>query len=304
MALDVDRLRVLVEVAHAGSISEAARRMSFTPSALSQQLGKLEDQLGCRLIDRGARGVRPTEVGALLLEYAERVIGELREAEQAVATAIAHQPQRLRVGTFATAGTALLPATLRELRRTHPQVDVAVTDLEPPDGYGLVTSRDLDILITHRYPGVPSVPIRALVRRELFIDPLRLALPADHPLVHRATVDLAELAPWPWISGAPGVPNRTCLEVLAAAAGFTPVVRHETADYALTTSLVAAGLGMSFIPDSSLATLSVAGIAIVPLTGPPPGRQVCIVHRRRPDPRVAVLVRLLETTSQRDYPSA
>ena len=85
MELDAARLRILVEVAHAGSIAEAARRLSFTPSALSQQLAKLEKELDARLLERRATGVLPTAIGAVLVGHGERVLGELREARAAVA---------------------------------------------------------------------------------------------------------------------------------------------------------------------------------------------------------------------------
>src|SRR5690242_138908 len=235
MPLDVARLQVLVEVAHAGSIAAAARRMSFTPSALSQQMAKLEAELGCRLLLRGPRGVELTETGRTLVEHGERILGELREAENAISRRLADRPQRVALGTFATAGTVLVPAVLAELRRDHPEVQLSLRDLEPPDGYGLVASGDLDLLITHRYPGMPSTPVRGLIRRSLLIDPLRLVMPLDSRA--SADVDLAALAEQPWVCGGLGVPNRVCLEHLAAPLGFRPRVSYETADYALTLAL-------------------------------------------------------------------
>src|SRR3954447_9075232 len=112
MPMDVARLQVLVEVAHSGSIAAAARRMSFTPSALSQQLAKLEAEVGCRLVDRGPLGIRLSEAGVLLVEHGERVLGALREAEAALSQRLATQPQHVALGTFATAGTVLVPAAL------------------------------------------------------------------------------------------------------------------------------------------------------------------------------------------------
>lgn len=110
--LDVNRLRVLMEVAHAASIAEAARNLSFTPSALSQQISKLETELGTRLLERRPTGVTLTPVGAVLVDHAERVIGELRQARAAVDAAMGAQPQRLALGSFATAAQVLVPAAL------------------------------------------------------------------------------------------------------------------------------------------------------------------------------------------------
>ena len=213
--LDAQRLAVLAEVAHAGSIASAAQRLAFTPSAVSQQIGKLERDVGCRLLHRHPRGVTLTPVGQALLSHAETVIGELRTAEQTVQAMLGAQPSRLAVGTFASAGQSLVPRALARFRRRHPDVALALHDLEPPDGYGLVTSGDLDLLITHRYPGVPLPDPRGLTRQLLMHDPLRLVLPASHPRAHSPQITIAELTGQEWISGSAGIPNRVCLELAA-----------------------------------------------------------------------------------------
>src|SRR5699024_9401989 len=98
--LDAHRLRVLVERAHDGSITAAAERLSFTPPALSQQLTKLEREVGVLLVERGRTGVRLTEAGRVLLEHGERVLGELRDAEAAVRALVGEPPDRLSLGAF------------------------------------------------------------------------------------------------------------------------------------------------------------------------------------------------------------
>jgi molybdate transport repressor ModE-like protein len=299
MELDAGRLRILVEVAHAGSIAEAARKLSFTPSALSQQLAKLEKELGTRLLDRTAAGVVPTTVGAVLVEHGERVLGELREARAAVKAAMDEQPQRLALGTFATAGEVLVPGALAALERQYPQAELSLVDVEPPGGYGLVTSGDLDLLITHRYPGVPSVPCPGLDRWQLLVDPLRVALPAGHRLTTQEVVALADLADDRWISGAPGMPNRTCLSTLAARANLDLRVAYETADYHLILELVGAGLGIALVPRSLLAGVNRSRVSIHALSDASPAREICLVHRRRPPALVRDLITLLRTSSER-----
>jgi DNA-binding transcriptional LysR family regulator len=299
--LDAGRLRILVEVAHAGSIAEAARRLAFTPSALSQQLGKLEKELDARLLERRATGVVPTPIGAILVEHGERVLGELREAYSAVRAAKGSQPQRLALGAFATAGKVLVPAALAALERRYPRAELSLLDVEPPDGYGLVTSGDLDALITHRYPGVPPVSHPGLRRSPLLNDPLRVALPADHPLVAgggEAEVGLAQLAGERWISGAVGVANRTCLRTLTRAEGLHLRVVYETADYHVTLALVGAGLGVALVPASMLSDVDRARVRIAGLLGPSPAREISIVHRRRPPVLVGELVGLLRGSAE------
>ncbi|GAA5111585.1 LysR family transcriptional regulator [Pseudonocardia adelaidensis] len=285
MALDADRVRVLVEVAHAGSIAAAAARMGFTPSALSQQLAKLEREVGAPLIERGRTGTRLTGPGRVLLEHGERVVGELRAAERAVRAAVGAEPQRIAVGAFSTAARTLLPRALAALKAGRPGIRTSLVDVEPPEGYGLVAARELDLLVTHRYPGVTLPPARGMRRRLLLRDPLRLVLPPGHRLAAAEEIALADVAGEDWVSGAPGVPNRICLDSL----GPLPVA-YETRDYEVTLALVEAGLGVSFVPASMLAGRRVVA---KDLAGRSPVREVYVVHPPRPSaPVVELLSRL------------
>jgi molybdate transport repressor ModE-like protein len=298
--LDVNRLRVLMEVAHAASIAEAARNLSFTPSALSQQISKLETELGTRLLERRPTGVILTPVGAVLVEHAERVIGELRQARAAVESAMGAQPQRLALGSFATAAQVLVPTALAALQRRYPRAELSLVDIEPPEGYGLVTSGDLDVLITHRYPGMAPTPHPGLDRQPLLDDPLRLVLPAGHRLAEggaRRAISLGRLENETWISGAPGIPNRTCLETLARQAGIEPHVAFASADYHVILALVGAGLGIALVPESMLAGGDRSRVSVHRLRGLTPAREISIVHRRRPTAIVRALAAFLYTAA-------
>jgi molybdate transport repressor ModE-like protein len=291
--LDAQRLAVLAEVAHAGSIASAARRLAFTPSAVSQQIGKLERDLGCRLLERHPRGVTLTPAGQALLSHAETVTGELRAAEQTVRAVLGARPAHVAVGTFASAGQSLVPRALARFRGHHPAAALTLADLEPPDGYGLVRSGDLDLLITHRYPGTPLPGPGGLTRPLLMHDPLRLVIPASHPMARSPGITIADLAGQEWISGGTGVPNRVCLERTAGAAGIRPHVAYETRDYEVTLALIEAGLGISLVPASVLRHATRRGLAIRPLAEPAPAREIYLVHRKRPAPLVTDMITIL-----------
>ncbi|HET9968647.1 MAG TPA: LysR family transcriptional regulator [Streptosporangiaceae bacterium] len=297
--LDAQRLMVLAEVARAGSIASAAQRLAFTPSAVSQQVGRLERDLGCQLLDRHARGVTLTAAGQVLLSHAETVLGELRAAEEAVRAALGTGPTRLAVGTFASAGQSLVPRALARFRQHHPDVALALLDLEPPDGYGLVRSGELDLLITHRYPGMPLPDPRGLARQLLACDPLRLVLPADHPLAGSPQLTMAEVARQEWISGATGVPNRVCLELTARSAGFQPHIAYETRDYQVTLALIKAGLGISLVPASVLGHGHHRPLAIRQLSAPAPARDIYLLHRKRPAALVTDMITVIMKTMPR-----
>jgi len=300
MELDADRLRVLVAVVQAGSIAEAARRLSFTPSALSQQLTRLEKDVGARVLERRPTGVVPTAVGAVLVEHGERVLGELRDAQVAVRQVLGQQPGRLAVGTFSSAGQMLVPSALAALEHRHPHAELSLVDLEPPLGYGLVASGELDVLITHRYTGVAARPHPGLERHRLLAEPLRLVLPIGHRLGDRSEargIALAELADDTWVAGAPGVANRTCLLTVSAEAGFEPHVAYETTDYHVTLALVAAGLGVALVPQSVLPEADRRRTTIHRVRAARPSREISLLHRRRPDALTRELVELLQQSA-------
>ena len=280
--LDAHRLALLAQVAHAGSIAGAARRLAFTPSAVSQQLAKLERDVGASLLHRNPRGVTLTPVGEALLTHAETIVGELRTAERTVRALLDAEPSQLTVGTFASAGMTLVPTALAGFRRDHPGVALRLLDLEPPDGYGLVSSRDLDLLITHRYPGAPLPDPRGLERSLLRSERFRLILPAGHPKAGVRRLTLRALSGEDWISGSPGVPNRACLEQLADAAGVQLRVAYETRDYQVILALVEAGLGIAFVPESVLARAGSTRIEVRDTADARPAREIFLVHHKRP----------------------
>ncbi|WP_372665758.1 LysR family transcriptional regulator [Amycolatopsis kentuckyensis] len=298
--LDARRLALLAEVARAGSIAAAAQRLSFTPSAVSQQLAKLERDVGASVLHRHARGVTLTPIGEALLVHAETIAGELRGAEAVLRA----EPARLAVGTFASAGTALVPAALAEFRRAHPAVALRLLDLEPPGGYDLVRSRELDLLITHRYPGAPLPDARGLDRSLLRAERFRLILPPGHPKARTRRLTLAELTGEDWISGSPGVPNRACLDQLADTAGVTLGVTYETRDYQVILALVEAGLGIAFVPESVLERAGRARIEAREVADARPARDIFLVHHRRPGELVTEMVDRLSRPAGRRSRSA
>ncbi|MDA0565596.1 LysR family transcriptional regulator [Streptomonospora sp. S1-112] len=296
--LDADRVRVLVEIAHAGSITAAAERMSFTAPALSQQLTKLERELGCVLVERSRSGVRLTRAGRVLLAYGERVVGELRDAEAAVRAAAGEAPTRLSLGAFTSAGKHLVPGALAAFGRAHPQVRLSLTDVEPPDGFGLVTSGELDLLITHRYPGVDPPAATGLHRERILVDPLLLVLPEGHPAAG-APRRLADLTGEEWICGAPGISNRVALEAAAEAEGVQVTVAYETRDYEVMLALIRAGVGIGLVPRMILDAAPSGGWVARPLAGVRLAREISLVHRRRPPAPVPAMVDMLRRSARR-----
>ena len=247
--LDVRRLRVLCEVARRGSLAAAADALSYTPSAVSQQIAALEREAGTTLLERRARGVVPTEAGAVLLAHAQAVLAELDAAETALRDLAEVRRGQLRIASFATAAASVLPQAIDRFSLRHPGVRIRVDQASPAERVQRLRDGSLDLaLVVDLVPPAPEgVDVIAL-----FDDPVRLAVHREHPSASGAEIRLDALRGETGID----VPARTSGgKVLARAcdaAGFVPRVGLESDDYTVIQELVGVGAGVALIPDLAL----------------------------------------------------
>jgi DNA-binding transcriptional LysR family regulator len=280
--LDVTRLVIFNRVARTGSIAKAAKELGYTASAVSQQLTKLEREVGAMLALRSHSGIQLTNEGRLLHRHADRVLRDLGAAEQAVRDAAAQRSQELRLASFASAALKLLTPAITRFRVARPDVRLSLTEVEPPDGYDAVRVGDLDLLVTHVYPGVSPPDTDGLVDEELLIDPFVVVVPAGHDLPASTTaLSVADLRDLPLISGGPDHANRAALERTFADAGISPRVEFEIRDYAVTLALVAGGAGASVVPWSVVSTAP-PGIRVLTLDRGE-ARRMMVLHRPMTD---------------------
>lgn len=279
---DPVRLAALVAVAEAGSITRAAARLGYTAPALSQQLAKLEREAGAALLVRHHRGARLTAAGELLAGRARRVLDEMDQARHELARLTGLSGGRLRVGTFVTAGIHLLPPVLTAFRRAHPDVELAVTDYEPPAGVAAVAAGDVDLALTHAYEPAAAAPLPAGVSADALLveDLVLVTAPGQMLSGSSGPLPLAELAGRPLISSAPLHPPRRGVERALAEAGATPAVVCESPGYALVCALVSAGLGVAVVPEM-VAAMSPAPLAVRRLEQAGFRRTISVVHRGR-----------------------
>ncbi|WP_214318358.1 LysR family transcriptional regulator [Nonomuraea sediminis] len=258
--LDVSRLRVLREVARHGSLTHAATALSYTTSALSQQISVLEREAGTRLLERHARGVRLTEAGRALVRHAERILAELRAAETTLAAISAAEGGRLRFGSFTTANATLMPQAVRAFVRAHPRVEVELVEADRDEAIAAVQAHELDLALVYEFPVVPMDVPDGVEVVPLMTDPLHIALPPGHRLASRSRIRLRDLAEERWIQG---VHHGSTMDVLPRAcreAGFEPRIAFRTDDQMTVRGLVAAGLGVALAP---FLTLSATGPDLV-----------------------------------------
>jgi DNA-binding transcriptional LysR family regulator len=251
--LDVRRMRVLREVAVRGSFSAAAEALSFTQSAVSQQIAALEREAGTTLVQRSARGVRLTEAGEAVVRHAEAIMARLAEAEAELQAIAGLRGGRLRMASFESAGSTLMPLAIAAFRAKHPAVELSLSLAEPEDCIPQLRSGDLDLAIVFESAVVDTDD--GIERTHLLADPMYLALPPDHPLAHRRRIRLADLAGEPWVAGAADCECNRLISHACAVAGYQPRIVFETDDYSAMQGFVAAGVGVSLIAELGLTTV-------------------------------------------------
>jgi DNA-binding transcriptional LysR family regulator len=252
--LDVRRMRVLREVARRGSFSAAADALSFTQSAVSQQIAALEREAGAVLVQRNARGVKLTDAGEAVVRHTEAILARLAEAESELEAIAGLRGGRLRMASFESAGATLMPLAIAAFRERHPAVELSLTILEPEDSIPQLRAGELDLAITFDVPGGQGLQ-EGLDHTHLLEDPMYLVLPEDHPLSRRRSIRLADLAADAWIGGPPDCECNRLIYRACGAAGYDPRIAFETDDYQAVQGFVAAGVGVSLIAELGLTSV-------------------------------------------------
>lgn len=287
--LDIRRLLLLKAVADAGSLSGAATRLAFTTSAVSQQIAKLEKEAGLPLVERHARGVRPTEAGEALVAHASRVEEQLAAARADMDEFVGLRRGRLDIGAFPTVGASLVPRVVVEMRRRHPDIRVSVASGRLDVLGGLLRRREVDLALLWDYAWAP-LDESDLVVDPVCDDPTVLLLPKNHRLAGSGEVDVADMADEDWIIRAEH-PVASVLERVCGGAGFAPHVVMSANDYPEVQGMVAAGIGIALAP--RLAVLAPRDdVVVVPLTGNPAPRRILLARlegRRVSPPALAAL---------------
>jgi DNA-binding transcriptional LysR family regulator len=271
--LNVRRLRLLRELAQRGTITAVAQALSFTPSAVSQQLSALEREAGLPLLERSGRRVVLTPAGHALVRRADVVLEELERAAAELAGARQGLAGPLRVGTFASAGRTMIPAALVALGRQHPGLEPMVCELDPAGVAGALRAGELDIALIHEYDFAVARPEPGLAAEPLCTEAMFLARPAGPADSGdggsgdgdsgdgdsggggsggggAAAIGGARDASW--ITATPGTMCHQMTIHACQAAGFTPRVRHQVDDFTTILALVAAGQGVALVPQLGL----------------------------------------------------
>ncbi|MGP9020736.1 LysR family transcriptional regulator [Streptomyces sp. BR1] len=298
--LDLARLRALHAVSVHGSVAAAATALGYTPSAVSQQITKLERETRTTLLERRGRGVALTEEALHLAATAQELLALVERAETTLEERRGLPTGRLTVAAFATAARGLLPGVLAQLAREHPDLDARLSEIDPHLSIDLVAKGVVDLAVTHDWDIAPLPAPEGVEHAVIGDDMCDLLVPEDHRLAGRHSVRRAELAREHWICQPPGSVCHDWLVRTLRADGCEPDLRHQAAEYHTQLALVAHGLGIALIPRLGRGPLP-DGVVAVRLD-PAPVRRLYALWRTGAARRPAITAAVAALQSQ--WPTA
>ena len=280
--LDVHRLVLLREVSLRGSITAAARALSYTHSAVSQQLSLLEKEAGVPLLEKVGRGVRLTPAAEVLVDHANGILTILERAETDLASSLSQVRGTVRLAAFTTISRNVVPHVISALGSEHPGLDVRFRQVEPEQGLLLLSSRRLDVLVVDSYPGTSQVVPDDLHADLLKDDPVRAYQPVG---AEGSTLD--SLRRLRWVVEPSGSEAREWVHRVCREHGFEPDIAYESADLLFHLRMVESGLAAAFLPDLLVRG---EGAQLTPsaLLGTQQRRQIWLICRAGAERRPAV----------------
>lgn len=274
--LDVRRLALLAEVAREGSISAAAKAAGYTPSAVSQQIAKLEREAGQPLLERHARGISLTDGGRALVGRADRIAKEIRAARAELDEISGLRSGSVRLGSFPTASASLLPLAVKEFGLRHPGVTVSVRSALRAELLEMLQARDVELALVWDYDW-DRIEDSSLDLLPLIDDPTALLVSANHRLADRTTVPLEELARERWVTRADDHPLGEVLRRVTARSGEEPNIAFEAHDYHEAQAMVAVGLGVALAPRTALTNLR-DDVRVIDVSAGAPVRRIMLAR--------------------------
>jgi LysR family transcriptional regulator, transcription activator of glutamate synthase operon len=292
--MDLRQLRYLVALSEERHFTRAADREHIAQPALSQQIRRLEDELGVALVERTTRRVRITEAGELLVGRARRVMTEIDAAHAELEALKGVETGRVNVGTMHTMGPVDLSLVLATFHERHPGVELTVQEESSEDLAQMIREDELDVAFLSVTERVES---HGLALHRLLLEELVVLLPPSHRLAGRTSVRMRDLRQEEFISYRPGARLRELLYSAARDAGYEPRVKLELNESQRIRRLVARGMGVAILPRSD-AIGPGAEIAHIALKDPPLSRDITLAwrHERRHPPAVTEFLDLARAT--------
>nr|MCW2728630.1 LysR family transcriptional regulator [Aeromicrobium sp.] len=276
--IDLGALRSLIAVRDHGSIVRAAAALDFTPSAISQQIKKLERQSRSPMLERVGRGVILTERGRLLAERGSMLLADLEQVENLAVGGAEELRGTFRIAAFSTASRGIVAPLLARLRTSAPDLEITVVESDPRETVTLVERGGADLAIVHDWNTIPlDVPV-TLERHLLLVDEADVLLPWDHRLSLRESVAPMDLLHERWVSTAAGTICHEWLVHMFAMHGARPDIRYFDGSYSTHIAMVEHGAAVALVPRLGREMLP-PHVRALPVVDPTPQRRVSSLWR-------------------------
>ena len=262
-----------------GSVVAAADALGFTPSAVSQQVKRLERQTGVPLLERVGRGVMLTRQGRHLVDAGSRLLTDLESIESDLHRQAGTVSGHLRLTAFSTAMRGLVAPRVAALRSAHPDLALTLTEREPWDTVDLVASGQADVGVVHSWGDLPLAVPDHVATTPLAEDVAEVIVHAGHRLAGRDRVTPHDLVDEGWVATPEGTICRAWLTRMYHGTGRLPRIAHQSMEFASHLALVRAGLGIALVPRLGREPLG-DDLVAVPAEDPVPTRSIVAVHRR------------------------
>lgn len=279
MSIDLKQLKYFLAVAEEKSFSRAAERLHISQPPLSQQIQKLESELGVRLFARTTRSFELTTAGKALMAEASDLMSRMRVTIETVRQIDRGEVGRLRIGIVGSAMWGPLPKLLEEFQRRFPRVTWTLHELGPNDQVEALRSKQIDVGFWREPRNDDDEMRHAGLRQELcFRENVCVAVYQNHPLAARKSVELSELEGEPILTLAL---DRSAfarhLMQSCAGAGFTPSIFQEALEPQTVLAMVGAGLGVALMPETTQRVIW-PGVVFVPIGTNPPSANLYITY--------------------------
>ena len=276
--LDAKRLQILLSVVEGGSVTAAADELFYTPSGVSQQLRKLEEEVGQPLLQRHARGMVPTDAGHVLASHARAILQQMDAAMADLDQLAGLKSGSLSLGTFPTLGSSFIPLVISRFRKMYPSIKLDVRSTRLRELIGLLARGEISMGLLWEYEWM-RLKRDDFELTTLFTEPTVLVVGAEHPLAQLEEVDVAATAHEQWIVRANEHPVAELLERTCNAAGFSPKISFQANDYQEAQAMVSVGLGIALAPKSAVVNHH-PGVKILSLGEAAASRSVLLAQRR------------------------
>jgi len=243
MNMETDSLRWFQQVADGTTVTEVSELEQVTQSGVSRALARLEAEIGTPLLQRSGRILRMTHAGSVFKRHVDAMLHQLDDGIAAVNQLIEPDTGTVALAFQHSLATWLVPDLVRSFRAAHPNVRFQLTQVRDELHAPPLAGGHAELEIGTRRPHEPGIRTRRIA-----IEPLRLALPRDHPLGQQQQIALADLAEERFISLSPTSALRRLTDSLCEEAGFEPDVVFEAEDLSTVRGFVAAGLGVAIVP--------------------------------------------------------